>query len=724
MRPRAAPEVEVRVGPPVRTIAADDEVLVCAPDGSVRPDRQEGYFCADTRVASLVELRLGGARPQLLDSAAVTPWSARFEFTNPDLPSRDGTVPARTLHLRVDRMLGRGMHEDLSLANYSQRTVELRLTLRVEGDYRDVFEVKAGETAPRARPETIVDGEAARITTRYRVGSFCRGLIVEAAQGAPTARAQGNELSFDVTVPAGEEWRGCVLWRPIVGDVEPPPPLHGCHDLLGEQSGAGRAVAGWVSDGTTVVRTGVPPLDALVDTAVADLAALRLYRPVHAAHAADGAHDEPWLVAAGIPWFIAPFGRDALVTGLQTLALSPAIARGSLEVLAQFQGTDDDPLHDEEPGKIIHELRHGELAHFHRVPQTPYFGSHDAPALFVLAAARLWEWTGDDALVRRLAPAVGRALAWVDNRGDLDGDGFQEYRPRSGQWGYYNQGWKDAGDAIVHEDGQLATHPIATCELQGYVIDAKRRWAGVAEAVLGRPSDAKRLRDEADRLADALEARFWWEAEHTYYLALDGDKQPVRSVASNAGHLLWAGAVSPDRAERVARRFLEDDMWSGWGVRTLSARHPAFNPMSYQRGTIWPHENAMLVEGLLRYGLAGPAAEIARGVLEAAACFDRHQLPELFAGFGREPGGFPVQYLGANVPQAWASGAVVQLVTAFAGLRPCAHEGVLRVSPHLPDWVPQLRLERLRVGDSAIDMAIAGGQVVVQRVAGTVRVTS
>jgi glycogen debranching enzyme len=709
--------VEVRVGPPRRTIAADDEVFVCAPDGSVRPDRQEGYFCADTRVASLVRLTLCGASPQLLDSAVVTPWSARFEYTNPVLQQPGGEIAAGTLHLRVDRAIGRGLHEDLALANHGERTAHLALVLHVEGDYRDLLEVKAGATAPKARPCTTYEG--ARMTTVYEVADFRRGLIVE----SPAATAHGTELTFNIVLAPGEHWESCVLWRPIVGPVDPPLPERHCHDLLGLRSPAGRRVRAWRDEQTTQVTTGDPGIDGMLATAVADLSALRLYRPVHSVlDGDDQAAGEAVIVAAGIPWFVAPFGRDALVTSLQTLALSPAIAAGSLRVLAALQAREDDPLHDAEPGKVPHELRHGELAHFHRVPQTPYYGTHDAPALFVLTASQLWRWTGDAALVHRLAPAVAACLAWIDRRGDLDGDGLQEYRPRSGQWGYYNQSWKDAGDAIVSADGELARHPIATCELQGYVVAAKRAWAPVADEVLGEPKEAGRLRDEADRLAEQVEQRYWWADEHLYYLALDGAKRPVRSVASNAGHLLWAGAVQADRAALVGRRLLEEDMWSGWGVRTLSARHPSFNPMSYQRGSVWPHDNAILVEGLLRYGLTAQAWTVARGVLDAGRCFQHLRLPELFAGFTRDEGAFPVQYLGANAPQAWAAGAVVQLLAACAGLAPDAAGRSLHVAPRVPPWLPYLRLDGLRVGGAHVDLTLTSAGTEVRRVAGDLRV--
>ena len=282
--------------------------------------------------------------------------------------------------------------------------------------------------------------------------------------------------------------------------------------------------------------------------------------------------------------------------------MNPGLALGSLEALAPSQGDSYDDRHDQQPGKIEHEYRRGELAHFDQIPQTPYYGTHDTTALYVWAAAALWRWTGKRESMNRLRPHVERALAWIDRDGDIDDDGLQEYQTRAGDWGYYNQSWKDSGIAIVNSDGTNATLPIATCELQGYVVAAKRGWASVVEQAFDDPATAARLRDEADRLAELVDQRFWWAAEGTYYLGLDGDKRPIETVASNAGHLLWTGAVPPDRASSVAHRLLEEDMWSGWGVRTLSTKHAAYNPLSYQLGSVWPHDNAIIANGLARYG--------------------------------------------------------------------------------------------------------------------------
>jgi glycogen debranching enzyme len=320
-------------------------------------------------------------------------------------------------------------------------------------------------------------------------------------------------------------------------------------------------------------------------------------------------------------------------------------------------------------------------------------------------AARSWRWHGDRHSLDAIRPHVERALAWIDNEGDIDGDGLQEYETRA-PGGYRDQGWKDAGDAIVMRDGSLAKLPVALCEHQGLVVAAKRAWAEVAEEAFGDHDWAARLYQEADRLAEQIEDRFWWESEGTYYLGLDGDKRPIDSVTSNPGHLLWLGVVDPERAGRVVRRLMAHDMWSGWGIRTLSAEHVTYDPLSYQRGSVWPHDNAIAAAGFRTYGYSAEAARVAKGILDAASKFASRRLPELFAGYERDTGSFPVQYLGANVPQAWSSGAIVHLVTTLIGLEANAQQESLSLRPALPSWMSEVTIRQLRVGESSVDFRV------------------
>jgi glycogen debranching enzyme len=384
------------------------------------------------------------------------------------------------------------------------------------------------------------------------------------------------------------------------------------------------------------------------------------------------------------------------------MSVDPRFAFGALRRLGALQATEMDDWRDAEPGKIPHECRYGELAHFKRVPHTPYYGTADATPLYLITLHEAWRWLGDSALLRRYRDVALRCLDWIDQHGDLDGDGLQEYATRSSQ-GYENVGWKDAGDAVVYPDGSQVKQPKALCEMQGYVFDAKLRMAEVFDA-LGEPERALILRDQAADLRSRFEAQFWCEAEGAYAFALDPEKRPVCTIASNAGHCLWSGIARPDRAARVVERLMQTDMWSGWGIRTLSAANPAYNPFSYQCGSVWPHDNGLIALGFKRYGFASEAGHLARDVSEAASFFVSYRLPELFAGVPRQPNTFPVLYPGANVPQAWAAGTVFHLLQAILGLRADAPNGRLYVDPDLPEWLPDIALRGLRVGNATVEL--------------------
>ncbi|MBX6342202.1 MAG: amylo-alpha-1,6-glucosidase, partial [Thermomicrobiaceae bacterium] len=393
------------------------------------------------------------------------------------------------------------------------------------------------------------------------------------------------------------------------------------------------------------------------ERALRDLAALEI--PL------DSGHVVP---AAGLPWFLAIFGRDAIVASWQTFLLGPRAAQGTLEALAAYQAEADDAFRDAEPGKIPHEIRFGELAVSGAIPHAAYYGSIDATPLWVALLGEYLRWTGDLPLVERLLPAAERAVAWIDRHGDLDGDGLLEYRRRS-SWGLENQGWKDSSDSVRFADGRLAEPPIALVEVQGYAYAAKQTLADLYETV-GRVEDGARLRAEARELRRRIHDAFWLPREGYYALALDGRKRPVDSVTSNPGHLLWAGAVEEPYAGMVAERLLAPDLFTGWGVRTMSAEMAAYSPISYHNGSVWPHDNALIVAGLRRYGYDVAASAIAEGLIAATRWFDEHRLPELFCGYDRRRTPFPVNYPVACAPQAWAAGSVVLLVQELAGIRP------------------------------------------------------
>jgi glycogen debranching enzyme len=690
----------IQVGAATVTIHRDDRVLVCQPDGRIETGAEEGFFARDTRFVSGWGMRINGRRPLLLNSSPVEAHSARFEFTNALLRDERGEIEARSLSIRLDRTLSGGVHEDLGIVNHGRRPVRLTVEVELTSDFADIFDVKSGQLVRRGSIDSRWFPSRRELRTRYVNGSFARALVVVVGRTGSAPHFANGRLGFVASVEPKGEWHVCLRWLPVMGGTGPRPetlPCHALRDGVGGREPGERRHARLVAGDPDLVRTW--------DQSISDLEALRLE---------DLSIGEGVVIpAAGVPWFLTLFGRDSLIVSMQAMAGFPEFARGALHRLSQLQAERDDPERDMEPGKIAHEIRHGEVAELDILPFQPYYGTHDASTLFITTLARLHDWTAEAGLLERFLPNATAAMRWADEWGDRDGDGLQEYATRS-QHGYYNQGWKDAGDAVPHADGALAPLPIALCELQGYLHEAKLRLAGMLE-LCDRPEDAERLRDEARRIHERVNDAFWWESEGTYYLGLDGEKQPIRSVASNAGHLLASGIVPPDRARRVASRLLQEDLWSGWGIRTLSSEHVAYNPFSYHTGSVWPHDNAIIAAGFRRYGLDAEAATVARGIFDAAARFLGHRLPELFAGLTRETGSFPVQYLGANVPQAWAAGAVVQLVLVLAGIeaRSAADANRLHIDPALPDWLPRLEIHGLRAGSGRFSVALDGSDVTV-----------
>jgi glycogen debranching enzyme len=408
---------------------------------------------------------------------------------------------------------------------------------------------------------------------------------------------------------------------------------------------------------------------------------------------------------AGVPWYAVPFGRDSLITSWQFLSAHPGIARGTLRTMAAFQGQNVDPSRDEQPGKIMHELRSGELTRTGRIPFGPYFGTIDATPLFLNLAADYLAWTGDMALIQSLLPTAERAFAWIEQYGDQDGDGFVEYF-READKGLSNQGWKDSGDSIVHKNGELAEGSIALCEVQGYVYRAYRKWTDIYRA-LGRDDVAERLSQSADRLQKAFLEQFWLSDENVIALALDGNKQPVASVTSNMGQVLWSGILPEDIANRVIDRLLADDMFSGYGIRTLSSLEVAYNPLSYHDGSVWPHDNSIILAGFVLYGRQDAADRLIQGLMRATHGFEFARLPELFAGFGVDEVSTPVPYPVSCSPQAWAAATPMVALQAILGLDPDVPGGKVTLRPHLPGNMQSLVARGIRIGKGVLSVALS-----------------
>ena len=682
--------LEIKVGPPQLAIHQGFTVFITEPDGGVAWPSDKGLYFRDTRLISAYATYANGQVWDLLNSGAPTFYGCRIFLTNRAFPSESGPVADRTLSLVLSRAIDGGVIETHAITNHGRTPVVFNYEVSVRSDFADVFEVKSTRIVRRGRIASTWDNDAGVLTTTYRNDAFLRALRLAAHGDSPPVWVNGR-LSFAIHLDPGATWSGTIRFDLTDGDEHLAAPA-AC--ILTNGSGPGQDSQAWRDD-VLKLTSSVHSMQRLFDQAVEDMAALRLPMPC------DGGVET--VPAAGLPWFVALFGRDTLIASLQSVILDPGLARSTLAVLGAWQATAQDDYRDAEPGKILHELRRGELAALKLIPHTPYYGTADATPLYLVLLHAAWKATGDLDLIRQHLHTAEGCLDWIDHYGDRDGDGFQEYGTRSGQ-GYENVGWKDSGEAVVDEKGAMVHGPKAICEIQGYVFAA---WRGMAEifAALGDPTRAALLTAKADALHTRFNAAFWNEEAGFYAYCLDGAKTPIHSVASNPGHLLWSGIVPPDRAARVVDRLMQPDMWSGWGIRTLSADNPAYNPYSYQVGSVWPHDNSLIALGCARYGLSEAAGRIAEDIHRAAGFFAQRQLPELYSGVQRDETNFPVQYLGANVPQAWAAASVFALVQAMLGLEPDAPQDRLLVSPHLPAWLPDVTLHDLRVGRHVLDIA-------------------
>ncbi|WP_088343218.1 MULTISPECIES: amylo-alpha-1,6-glucosidase [Rhodomicrobium] len=693
-----------------RTLKHGDAFLVLDSYGDIGASAggQDGLFHCDTRFLSYLEVVIDGLQPLLLGSNVRDDNSLlTVELTNPDIFA-DGELVLRkdTVHITRNIFVWRGtLYQRLSLKNYGDRPVNFRATIYFGSDFADIFEVRGMRRQQRgvvnrrvAGPDKVVmtylglDGQARRSTVMF--------------DPAPTEIGT-NSASHQITLQPDEE-KAVFL---TVGcdqaiDERPSRFLAGFLAVRRELRAPGRAAA--------TVETSNVLFNEILCQSMADMSMLLTDTP------------EGQYPYAGIPWFSTTFGRDGLITAIMLLWANPRIARGVLRRLARYQAKIEDPASDAQPGKILHEMRGGEMAALGEVPFARYYGSVDSTPLFLVLLGRYVARTNDMETLRELWPAAEAALAWIDQYGDMDGDGFVEYF-RATDDGLANQGWKDSDDSIFHADGRLARGPLALCEVQGYVYEAKRRAAHCAR-LLGEHERARQLDEQATQLAERFEAAFWLPELETYALALDGDKQPCRVRSSNAGHLLFSGIVRPDRGAMVARELLRPRFFSGWGIRTIAKDEARYNPMSYHNGSIWPHDNAMIAMGLAQYGAKDEVERVFRGLADAATYMELRRLPELFCGFQRSKGRGPTLYPVACAPQAWASATPFALLEAALGLEfdPQAREIRMR-NPRLPEFLDEVTIRDLRLGDASVDFVVRrhGTDVSVQllRGGGNVRVS-
>ncbi|MEO5575918.1 MAG: glycogen debranching N-terminal domain-containing protein, partial [Gaiellaceae bacterium] len=659
-----------------------------------------GFFAEDTRFLSRLELRVNGARPLLLSSGKVEYFSAAFYLRN---PIANG-LAQDSLSIARERFVGQGMQDQLLLRNESSSALSLTLELEVGADFADIISVKEHDFAlgnplsarPLPAPAGVrFDPIANQLVLEEDGGRSAKTQVLLSRRGA----IDGSCVRFDLELAPRERWDLRVdVVASLSGDEAP---AQAVERRFGEERERVReSLAAWHMR-VPRLQTEREDLRLAFRQSVADLAALRMR----------GDDGVAMLPAAGMPWFMTVFGRDTLITSLQTMLLGPELAIASLDALAALQARDDDASIDAEPGKIVHELRRGRAAEtwFGR-----YYGSVDATPLFLVLLSETWRWTGDDELVRRLREPALAALRWIDEFGDRDGDGFVEYERRTPR-GLENQSWKDSGDSQRFHDGGFARTPIAPCEVQGYVYDAKRRLAEIARSAWDDEPLAARLDAQAADLQRRFDAAYWVDDRGGFYaLALDADKRRVDSLGSNLGHLLWSGIVPARRVKRVATSLMGPELWSGWGIRTMSRADAAYNPLSYHNGTVWPHDTSLGAWGLARAGRAGEVQRIAHALLAAARYFD-WSLPEVFAGFPREETPFPIAYPTAARPQAWAAGTPVLLLRLLLGLEPDVSARELRSDAVPPDWAEGLGLDGLRAFGHTWSARVADGKVRVER---------
>ncbi|MGC4790777.1 glycogen debranching N-terminal domain-containing protein [Micromonospora sp. DT178] len=631
-------------------------------DIEATPSEPTGFFSLDTRYLSTWVLTVNGDRLTPLSYDDLQYYEARF-FLVPGMATH--YIDAKLSIIR-ERAVGGSFRETLTILNHDEKPVDLEIRMEAASDFADLFQVK--DEILNKKGEIYTEVESDRLRLGYRRGNFIRETLISAS---PAPRYDRKGFAYSIHLQPNERWESEI-------DVKTMALSPGGRDLrMGLRAHTTERLAlkhdldEWIARAPKV-NSQHDRVASTYRRSLIDLAALR-FSPLSLGGAS--------LPAAGLPWFMTMFGRDSILTCLQTLPFTPDLSKTTLRILASLQGTRFDDFRDEDPGRILHEMRYGETAAFEEQPHSPYYGSVDATPLFLVLLDEYEKWSGDVELVMELERECRAALKWIDDYADLVGSGYIWYERRNTDTGLENQCWKDSWDSISYRDGKLPPFPRATCEVQGYAYDAKLRAARLAREFWGDPDFADRLEREAAALKERFNRDFWVEDGQYYALALDPDGRQCDVLSSNIGHLLWSGIVDHDRAEKIAEHLVGPRLFTGWGVRTLAEGEVRYNPIGYHNGTIWPFDNSFIAWGLRRYGFAEEAAVIANGILDAATYFEG-RLPEAFGGYPRELTKFPVEYPTACSPQAWSTGTPLLLLRTMLGLEP--HEGHLAVEPRLP----------------------------------------
>lgn len=680
------------VAPDTVTVLSGTTFALSWPTGDFDPSAPLGFFCQDSRLLSRWVLDIDGQRPQRLTHLLDSPWRCRFV-------ARIVTDPLRLLVER-DRYLDSAMREDIVIRNLDAEPANFTVTVQVGVDFASLFAVKESRVGKPPKIKSAVQDGALVLS---RTGGSAHEQPAAVRISAPGAELAADRLTFRVQLDGRAEWRAKIHVRPVVrgeviADQFP-------DDAPVTETAPARRERHWEWKAAEISCS-----DALISTTLrrsrSDLGSLRIFQGPHEQDYGDGDGAVP-VVAAGSPWFMTLFGRDSLLASYMALPLDPTLAPGVLAALARRQGTTVVAATEEQPGRILHEVRFERQDHLEHGGKQVYYGSVDSTPLFVALIGEYARWHGRCDAVEQLLPAADRALRWIDEYGDSDGDGFVEYE-RMTPDGLVNQGWKDSWDGVNFADGSVATAPIALCEVQGYVHAAFRARATLAD-LYADPATAAHWRDRAATLKKAFNERFWLPDRGYLALGLDHDKRPIDSLTSNMGQALWTGIVSPEFAPQIADRLLSPEMFTGWGIRTLASTMGAYDPLSYHNGSVWPHDNALIAYGLVRHGFVDHAQRVARGILDAANAVSG-RLPELFAGLARSDFPSPVPYPTACSPQAWAAAAPVHLVRALLGLEPRIQRSTLRMDPHLPAGWGEVVVSRLPLDGRRIDIRARGHQ--------------
>ena len=712
-----------RLNPRPKTIYCSQgrAVLATNLDGLIGDFPRHGLFVGETRLLSRYRYFVDGKAPQTVAVSNVEQhsWLGYYISSAPGATWKQDTGSGEmeesseeTIELKVSRTVGLGIHEDLDFTNYTQRAVKFKFEVEVDADFADQAEAfrrqQRGKLTRRwrrissRRGELIYDYHAVH---RYShqgnrgIARLHRAVIISVERAQSSVSFRDSRFSFDVRLQPHQSWHTCIKFIPVF-DGKRMPPLYGCRQFFGTRNLLDRKRQVFLNEATQFRTDEVHPnLSSIVESALLqathDLSALRLPDLDQG--------DRSWVTAAGLPIYIALFGRDTLTAGWQAYILSTSMADGALRELPKWQGKVENDWRDEQPGRMLHEAHTGPLAMLNFNPRSRYYGAATTSSFYPVVVSELWHWTGNKPEIRALLEPARHGLQWKDKYTDRFGDGFYDYQSRSSQ-GNRNQGWKDSGDAIVYEDGRLVDPPISTCEEQAFVYVAKLRMSEMLW-FMGDHDLARRYFDEASELKKRFNDRFWMPDKNFFALGLDAQRKQIKSISSNPGHLLACGIVHKELAGQVARRLLQSDMFSGWGVRTLSSDHPAYDPYSYHRGSVWPVEHGSFAMGMMRFGLIKELHIIARAIFEASTLFDYNRLPECFSGhFRDDEHPFPALYPKTNWPQAWSASSVFAILQAMLGLYPFAPTNLLLLDPQLPEWLPEIFVRNLHVGKAVVSI--------------------